>query len=289
MTVPATAPSLRGVLVGPLPAVGEAVHCTVFASGAHGGNHTVVVRLDSWPATARLSAIARRYAPHEVTFARLDRGGVELRWFAATMELPLCGHGALAAAALLLPALPLDEPTPVANLKGRLWLLPRTFSCAIVMPRARLIERALDAVLIPGLAPTRVFDSGRDLLMIVRSEKEVRNFDGPAARLHELPKLGCLISGPAAHATACFRFFVPRTGTLEDSASASVVPALMAYWSPPTRRAQFVQCAGSDVLIYGEQIDDKVCVTGDVVELAREKVLDPSTASLTSQNAGANG
>jgi predicted PhzF superfamily epimerase YddE/YHI9 len=254
--------------LGPAPELGEFVGCSVLPGPTGGGNPTVVVRLGSWPDDARLAEFARSSGVEETTFARIESGRIELRWFSPTAEVPLCGHGALAAAALFRPWLESAGARAVANLDGKLWLYAHEHEAGVLLAPARITEQPADSLGLPELRPSRVFDTGRDYLAVV-DEPQLRRFRVSGSGLEALDKVGFILSAPVAGACAAFRFFAPRAGIPEDSVSISVVPALAAVWGGRSQAWSFRQDARHPTCIRAALHEDKIAVTGEVREFAR--------------------
>jgi predicted PhzF superfamily epimerase YddE/YHI9 len=255
----------------PITDAGEFAWCSVFSPELSDGNQTIVIRLKSWLDPAELGAMGEFVGHGEVTFVVLEQDRLEMRWFAGRREVPLCGHGALAASAVLLPQLKNGELREVHNLPGKLWLSRLGDVPYVVFPRARLAEIPVQEVDV-GIPLAHAFDAGRDYLLIMDSdEAALRNFDPAMAK--RLDKIGCILSSRSESATASFRFFAPRVGITEDRASGSVIPALVEYWgrdrsSPYT----FHQESGHDIKIRAQQTGDKIGLTGEVLEFARGKL-----------------
>lgn len=264
--LPLSTPQLRPL--GPAPECGEFVGCAVLPGPTGGGSPTVVVRFAAWPDDARLARIARTSGVTETTFVRSEGQKVELRWFTPAAEVPLCGHGALAAAALLRPHLR-NGVQAVANLGGRLSLYRGESEAGILLPPARLTELAPDVLGLPALRPSRVFDAGRDYLAVVDDEQQLLRFRVAGSGLEALDKVGLILCAPAADARAAFRFFAPRAGIPEDDVSISVLPALAAVWGRGARAWSFRQAAAQAVQLRAALRDDQIAVTGEVLEFAR--------------------
>ncbi len=243
----------------------------MFAGLPAGGNPTVVARLSTWPSDDVLLALASALPAEEVTFLYRDDGGeIRIRWFGPRGELPNCGHGALAATAVMQCGLrgmpskatvgPKSVPLALDHSKG----LP-----TIGMAPAMLHERASASVEI-GLPVIRLFDAGRDYLAVVRDEQTLRAYRPDWDGLMRIGKIGLILSAPGATGVATFRFFAPRAGIPEDTASASVIPALVKYWFGEAQtHGTFVQCSGQDVRITARVAGDEVRVSGKVLELTR--------------------
>ena len=197
---------------------------------------------------------------------------LEIRWFAGSHEVPLCGHAALAANAALLPLLKDGELLEASNLPGRLWLSRQGDAPYIVFRKASLTEIPPETAPI-GVRVVQAFDAGRDYLLILENEEILKSFDSSQAGLERLSKIGCIITSPCRSAAACFRFFAPRAGIQEDRASGSVIPALMEYWAAGKPEDQlFSQESGHGIRIRARWLGERVALTGEVVEFAYGKI-----------------
>lgn len=255
-----------------IPEAGSFIWSSVFSPRFADGNQTLVIRLQTWPDLERIRPFIRGLERLETTLFVLDGNRLQIRWFAGSHEVPLCGHAALAANDALLPHLKDGELLEVENLQGRLWLSRQGDSPYIVFRRASLTEVPPETFDV-GARVARAFDAGRDYLLILENEEAVRSFDPRHAGLERLSKIGCIISGPCPSGAACFRFFAPRVGIHEDRASGSVIPALMEYWvSGKPGDHIFLQESGHDIRIRARWLDERIAITGEVVEFARGRI-----------------
>lgn len=246
---------------------GEFGWYAVFSERLGQGGEAKVVRLASWPEDSWLRALARG-AGSELTFLVEDGDGVEMRWFSGEREVPLCGHGALAAASLLSERLEREGEVEVRNLGGRMRLIGGEGE-----PRILLRRQPLAPVSAEGFeAEVRIaeaHDAGRDWLLTVGSERELAAFRPERCRwLWQTEKLGCILACPRSGGAA-FRFFAPRAGLLEDRASGSAAPALVERWRNPAGRYEFEQASPSGALIRAREVAGGIAVGGRVRELGR--------------------
>lgn len=247
---------------------GEFAWCAVFSPDANDGNQTIVIRLKSWLKVAELGTIAGFAGHCEVTFVVLEEDRLEMRWFAGHREVPLCGHGALAASAVLLPYLKNGQLREVYNLPGKLWLTRLENNAYVMFPKAHLTKVPLQTVDV-GIPLAHAFDAGRDYLLIIDGDDAaLKNVDPMIAK--RLDKIGCILSSRSETATASFRFFAPRVGITEDRASGSVIPALVEYWGRyKSDPYTFHQESSHHIQIRAHQMGEKIGVTGEVLEFAR--------------------
>ena len=76
-----------------------------FASRRFEGNPAAVMPLDEFLADVTLQAIAAENNLAETAFLVREGADYRLRWFTPTTEVPLCGHAALASAAVVMERL----------------------------------------------------------------------------------------------------------------------------------------------------------------------------------------
>lgn len=257
--------------------VGEIAQCVVFSPLPEHGNPTAVIRLSEWPSVRRLQDLAAISNVAETTFVVSDLGQIELRWFAGAHEVPLCGHGALAASALFKAMFNANELYEVRNLRGRLWLGHSDDQPLMAFQRVRMEELPRDELTF-GLQPHRVFDAGRDYLVVLEDEEELLAYQPDATLLRSLAKVGIIITAPCSQGSAAFRFFAPRVGISEDRASGSVIPALVEYWGRSGQRTfEFLQRSGWNIKISARRDDSRILVRGDVIETSRTLFIAPDT------------
>ena len=249
-------------------APGSFAWCSVFSEDCLKGNPTFVIRLSSWGDVRQLAAVAQCLGNHETTFFTLNDGILQIRWFAADKEVPLCGHGALAVASILESVLNDGNALPVLNHENKLWLLKQSGNPFIVLRRPLLIQISTEQFRV-GAPVVEAFDVGRDYLLILKDEESLRRFRPIPGALESLDKIGCILSAPSSSGTAAFRFFAPRAGITEDRASGSVIPSLVEYWKQKGRAAPytFYQESGYSIRIKAEENDRGIAVGGDVIIL----------------------
>src|SRR3569832_2306092 len=75
-----------------------------FASGPLRGNPAAICPLDSWLSDAVMQSIAEENNLAETAFYVPEGDGFRIRWFTPSVEVDLCGHATLAAAAVAMRA-----------------------------------------------------------------------------------------------------------------------------------------------------------------------------------------
>lgn len=162
-----------------------------------------------------------------------------IRWFSPTTEVTLCGHGALAAADLILSAINTDKTNTqclfsnkditVQQLEHRKYIL--------YLPPVELLPTTLSSA-ISGLFNVEALnvmqtktDSGY-LIVSVKNEATVRHFDFDEQKYSDLTQRALIVSCKSEDNPDLiyFRYFAPQYGDKEDSATGSAAPILAEFW-----------------------------------------------------------
>ena len=245
--------------------IGQWIATTVLGNDAGQGNPMVVARLADWLPEATLHALSCQLPAHEVTFVVTNGDMPTLRWFGPHGEVPFCGHGALAAAALLTNHNGAHSITVLGG-TGKLPLLlghDQGFPM-MQMPAMDIVELEPDRIDL-GLPVVRLFDAGRDYLAILPDEALLRSLQPPREHMLGLDKIGVILTAQTSLNSAVFRFFAPRAGIEEDSVSCSVLPALAALWfGDNLAQGTFVQCSGIDISMAVQRCANAWRVAGPV-------------------------
>ncbi len=241
-------------------------HVDAFASRPFAGNSAAVLLLERWLPDAVLQAIAAETLFAATAFVVPDASGdadFELRWFAPTREIRLCGHATLAAGHALLDR----------DGGGRVTLRPRhTGPIEVRRGPGSVYELALpvistepgdwpEAVALLGGAPSEVWRSrDRYNVFLFASEDEVR---GLTPDLRGLARLGddqFICTAPGTVTDIVSRVFVPGAGTDEDSVTGSAHAVLAPIWAARLGRGSFTahqaSARGGDLTcrLEGEQV-----------------------------------
>ena len=264
------------------------VYVDSFAAPPLAGNPAAVLCLDREPSDglgARLGAELDQPAT-AVLWPGGEPGRFGLRWFTATRELALCGHGTLAAARVLL-----DGGFGVAGRvrfdtrSGLLdacaagdWVqlrFPRLAPEPVADPQLASALRGLLAVPVAEVLRTEL-----DLMAVLRSPAEVRAAQPDLAALCPLPVRGLIVTaagpgagdgaagdGPDGAADFVSRFFAPATGIGEDAVTGSAHCALGPYWIGALGRQPLTghQVSARGGIIRVATDGDSVLLTGPAV------------------------
>ncbi|MCW3842868.1 PhzF family phenazine biosynthesis protein [Micromonospora yasonensis] len=214
-----------------------------------GGSPTAVVDETSLTDAERRAVPVAAGTSHAVFLAAAGPGTVSLRFFTATGELPACGHGTVAALAVLAERAGAGAYESVLRSGGRSFLGRATGGGvryeAVFDPgpvRVRVPDPVETAPVLSALglgpeAPSRVASVGRPRLLVrVPDRAALAGLAPDLARLRaacdRLGLLGCYVySTPGPDGLAAARMFAPSIGVPEDIANANSTACLAAHLS----------------------------------------------------------
>jgi predicted PhzF superfamily epimerase YddE/YHI9 len=202
--------------------------------------------LENWPSDVWLAQVAAEMNHSETAFvARRPEGGFQLRWFTPAVEVALCGHATLAAAAVLWHAgwaAPADTIhfstlSGVLTATGRGPLIELDFPLKPVQeapPPPGLLESL-------GVRPTFVGRSQFDYLVEVDSEETLRAVAPDFRQLATVDCRGVIVTAVSTRPEIHFvsRFFAPAAGVDEDPVTGSAHCTLADHWRRRLSREEF--------------------------------------------------
>ena len=243
-----------------------------FATKVFAGNPAAVCWLDDWLADGVLQAIAAENNLSETAFLVPHADGFDLRWFAPTKEVALCGHATLAAAKVLFDMRGWKEESIRfrTRQRGVLTVAKRGEWFEMDFPAlpATPVQTPAGLAAALGVEPRQVLASTDDWLAVLDDEAAVRNLKPDLAALKTF---NCRCVVPTARgdeADFVSRAFAPRYGIPEDPVTGSAHCALAPYWAgvlgKDELRAFQVSARGGEV---------RCQVAGDRVKLAGQAVV----------------
>ena len=206
-----------------------------FASEPFRGNPAAVCMLDAERDQEWMQSVAAEMNVSASAFPVPRDDGFALRWFTPVGEIPLCGHGTLAAAHALWEEKIIDGDARFHTKAG-----PLTATCSgelIELDFPSVPEERVDAPreLLDALGVASASYTGRnrlDYLVEVDSEDAVRNLKPDYARLRTLVPRGVIVtSRGSGEFDFVSRFFAPAAGLNEDPVTGSAHCCLAPYWS----------------------------------------------------------
>jgi PhzF family phenazine biosynthesis protein len=248
-------------------------HIDAFAGAIFSGNPAMVCPLDSWLEDETLQLIARENSVPVTAFFVEREDHHELRWFTPTVELKLCGHGTLAAAAVLFEFLGTTRETLIFKTQGGTLevakegdLLCMSFPVLEAEPCLTKPEELVWAL---GREPLEVLKD-RNYLAVYAEEEDIRAITPDLGRMKEIDCLGVIVTAKGGESDFVSRYFAPSIGIPEDSATGSTHCTLAPYWSRRLgkRKLHARQLSQRGGELWCECLGDRVRITARAVRYA---------------------
>jgi len=207
------------------------VHVATHAMDGLLGNPAAVIVSPSLPSESRMQELASDLNQPATTFIALDKHPAEVRWYAPDGQIGLCGHGSLAAAAVLrqmdIHSLELDYGQGMIGLstQGDSYSIQLDAIMSHEEPVSNELSEAIGADII-----SRHANSNKHILT-VSDESVVRGLRPDFEALRGFDTFGWIVTSPGDHVDFVSRTFVPHVGALEDAATGSSHAALTPFWS----------------------------------------------------------
>ncbi|MDJ0840827.1 MAG: PhzF family phenazine biosynthesis protein [Acidobacteriota bacterium] len=241
-----------------------------FTSKVFGGNPAGVMLLESWMTDERMQRIAAENNLSETAFLVPQEGVWGLRWFTPAAEVDLCGHATLAAAHVLYKLNKAEGEIQFITQSGTLRvskgpneLLTMNFPSRPPHHVDMSLEEAEEAL---GVRPVEVLTS-RDLLVVFKDEKDVRQLHPDFGRIAKLDNLGVIATAPGEKCDFVSRFFCPRVGILEDPVTGSAHCTLTPFWAERLGKSKLHAMQLSERVgeLFCTNLDDRVLISGNAV------------------------
>jgi PhzF family phenazine biosynthesis protein len=212
-----------------------AYHIDAFSETIFSGNPAMVCPLERWLDDETLQGIAREHnLPVTAFFVTYD-DHYHLRWFTPTLELNLCGHGTIAAAAVIFDYTHASRQSITFQTKGETFTVVKdgqliclefpVYEAVPCAPPEKLI-RAL------GRQPEEILKAGNNYLAVYKREVDIRAINPDMTLLEEVDGLGAIVTSRGEEdIDYVSRYFAPKIGIPEDAATGSTHCSLAPYWS----------------------------------------------------------
>ena len=260
----------------------------VFCSQSAGGNPAAVCLLSVWPEDEVLQVFAAAQSAPVTVFILLPEAQqvpvpIPVRWFAGAQEINLCGHGSLAAAALVLAQQPDWPAVKLTSQFGELQISRSELALATELPvfsmtlpawpaqRPNGLSALVDSLNLPAQSLV-VMDcfATRDFVVVLESASQVQAFVPDFAALRQLqPYHATILTAPQyaedgqSLVSYVLRYFAPNIGINEDLATGSAQCSLAPYWLSRTGatrlQVQQLSAAGGYFLVEA-QAQAHICV-----------------------------
>ncbi|MFY2507350.1 PhzF family phenazine biosynthesis protein [Vibrio pectenicida] len=204
--------------------------CDVFVSNYAAGNPCGVVELEQWISDDELLKVTRDFNQPITAFVVNILGEYNIRWFALSGEINLCGHGSLAAGAVILSRYAMTEIT-FNSVYGKVTISKEAGLYSLILPSWNAnsppnYEEATE----PFSMAIDVF-STRDLVVVLPSVKSVIDYSPDLEEIAKMDNYHALIvTSQNGESGYVLRYFAPSIGIDEDIATGSAQCSLAPYW-----------------------------------------------------------
>lgn len=215
-----------------------------FTSRRFAGNPAAVVLLEEFIDDRVMQSVAAENNLSETAFVVPGPdGSYRLRWFTPIVEVPLCGHATLAAAAVVLEHLEADRGSvDFHTASGQLTVhreaggyrmdLPARTVTAVPTPAA--LSEAL------GTVPVESAVDGGNYLALLATAAELESLTPDLGAIACLDRSGVVITAPGRDGyDFVSRYFAPAKGIPEDPVTGGAHCALVPFWATKTGRSAF--------------------------------------------------
>lgn len=237
-----------------------------FATRIFEGNPAAVVCFEQFPADAMMQAIAAENNLAETAFLVPEGGDYRLRWFTATVEVPLCGHATLASAAVVMERLEhgrnrvvfrtISGPLPV-NRAERGYVMDFPARPSVSQPAPKGMAEAL------GIVPLEVLSNAFNYMAVLESPIAVRALKPDIGAVARLDRPGVIVTAAGDRGfDFVSRYFAPAKGIPEDPVTGAAHCMLAPYWAARLGKSVFNAFQASS---RGGTVSCRL--TGDRVEL----------------------
>lgn len=109
-----------------------------------------------------------------------------------------------------------------------------------------------------------VFSSEEDLMVLLNSEKAVRQVKPDFAALEKISCRGVIVTAPGEHSDFVSLFFAPRVGVSEDPVTGSAHSVLISFWSERLRKKDLyvLQVSARGGELFCRHKGDRVTIAG---------------------------
>ncbi|MFZ0274562.1 MAG: PhzF family phenazine biosynthesis protein [Acidobacteriaceae bacterium] len=218
-----------------------------FTTRRFAGNPAAVMPMDAFLPDDTLQAIAAENNLAETAFLVRDNGDYRLRWFTPGTEVPLCGHGTLASAAVVMERLePARTRVVFHSASGPLTVQRAGARYVMDFPArpSQSVPAPPGLVEAIGVTPLDIQVNDFNYMAVLDSAQAVRNLSPDIAAIARLDHPGLIVTGPGGHnGDAAYdfisRYFAPVKGIPEDPVTGSAHCMLTPYWAQRLGKTSF--------------------------------------------------
>lgn len=169
----------------------------------------------------------------ETAFAVKTEKGYDLRWFTPGGEINLCGHATLATAFVIMTEVETGrEEIEFSTKSGKLTVKRSGDLFVMNFPQERYAKADVteEMGIALGVRPVEAY-LGRDLLMVLPAEEDVRSLKPDMSLLGLLPGLCQAVTAKGSEYDCVSRVFAPKLSVPEDPVTGSAHCMIAPYWA----------------------------------------------------------
>lgn len=241
-----------------------------FAEHVFGGNPAGVCVLEKAIAPELMQSIAKENNLSETAFVYPEEDHYCLRWFTPADEIDLCGHATLGTAYVISNFVEKDAKIMHFHTKSGVLTVERKGDLFEMDFPSRMPEK-IDAVEnvadVIGIKPVETHLS-RDLIVVLESEKDVKNVQPDFAKMEQLDMGLCVVvTAKGEKEDFVSRCFAPKLGVNEDPVTGSTHSTLIPFWAERLQKQNMVarQLSQRGGVLYCENAGERVKVSGKAV------------------------
>lgn len=248
-------------------------HVDAFADRPFTGNQAAVMPLTAWLDDAVLQAIGAENNFAETAFILPDASGeadYELRWFAPTAEVRMCGHATLASGHVILGQNPQLDSIRFRTRRAGILTVKRTaagyqLDLPIIATDAMDFPEAAKAI---GGNPIHIRGNDHEYYLLrYQTAAEILALSPDFKTLGKLGSDLFVATAPGDETDVISRVFVPGAGIDEDPVTGSAHAVLAPYWAEELGRDSFTayQASARGGYVGCELSGDRVLLTGQCI------------------------
>ena len=258
-----------------------------FSKVPFAGNPATVVPLDSWLPDETMQHIAAENNLAETAFFVKNGNEYEIRWFTPAVEVNLCGHATLACSYVIFNCLGLEKSEIKFHSRrsGSLGVSREGDLIILNFPAYPLRDiETLPELATAEVPPLRSWESQKNMLiMLLRSEEEVRSLDPDMQRIASLPYDEIIITAKGDTADFVSRMFAPKIGIPEDPVTGAIHCSLIPYWSGELGKEKLYakQLSKRGGELFCEMAGDRVKIGGNATLYLKGEIYVEAAGSKT--------
>lgn len=242
-----------------------------FADKVFKGNPAAVCPLNEWLPDETMQNIAMENNLAETAFYVKNGDQFHIRWFTPAVEVDLCGHATLAAAAVLFEYEKFggDEIVFFSHRSGELRVTSKGRMLTLDFPADKYERIDLSPQLIACFScqPLEAYKGKTDYMLVFNTEEEISKMIPDLPAICKLKARGVIVTAPGTKTDFVSRFFAPQSGINEDPVTGSAHTTLIPYWAKKTGKSEMtaIQLSARKGYLECAHHGDRVKISGQTV------------------------